>query len=119
MQMLEWVRFVAVLLFLVSGISIFLLELFGVFRFRFVLNRMQVAATGDTLGISLCMVGLILANGADFTSAKMVLVIIFLWFASPVSSHVIARLEYITDETLEENCRIVEAKEPEREEEET
>ncbi len=48
MQTLEWVRFFAVLLFLVSGISIFFLELFGVFRFRFVLNRMQVAATGDT-----------------------------------------------------------------------
>ena len=97
MQILEWVRFFAVLLFLVSGISIFFLELFGVFRFRFVLNRMQVAATGDTLGISLCMV------------------IIFLWFASPVSSHVIARLEYITDETLEENCRIVELEELEAE----
>lgn len=117
MAILEWIRFVCVVVLLLAGVSIFLLELFGVFRFRFVLNRMQAAATGDTLGIGLCMLGLILANGVNFTSAKMLLVIVFLWFASPVSSHVIARLEYTTDETLTDHCRIVTPEELTEEEE--
>lgn len=107
---MEWIRFSLVLLLLAGGLGIFFLELFGVFRFRFVLNRMQVAAMGDTLGISLCILGLIVANGLNATSAKMVLVIVFLWFASPVSSHMIAKLEYITDEGLDEHCRILELK---------
>lgn len=111
MEMLEWIRFFVVLVFLTAGLSIFFLELFGVFRFRFVLNRMQVAATGDTLGISLCLTGLMIANGMDFTAAKLVLVIVFLWFASPVSSHMISRLEYTTDEELGKYCRVMELKE--------
>ncbi|MFR6332505.1 MAG: hypothetical protein ACLUOI_29430 [Eisenbergiella sp.] len=36
----------------------------------------------------------------------MLLVIMFLWFASPVSSHLISRLEVMTDETLKEHCEL-------------
>lgn len=105
MAVIEYVRFFFVIMFLLSGMSIFFLEIFGVFRFRYLLNRMQIAAMGDTLGISLCITGLMIANGFNFTTAKMVLVIIFLWFASPVSSHMISKLEYITGEKIEEHCR--------------
>lgn len=107
MAVIEYVRFFFVIMFLLSGMSIFFLEIFGVFRFRYLLNRMQIAAMGDTLGISLCITGLMIANGFNFTTAKMVLVIIFLWFASPVSSHMISKLEYITGEKIEEHCRIL------------
>ncbi len=41
--------------------------------------------------------------------------IVFLWCASPVSSHMIARLEYTTDQTLLENCRMVSMEEAEKE----
>ena len=64
----------------------------GVYRFRYCLNRMHAAAVNDTLGILLAMASLIVAEGVDFTSAKFVLVVIFLWLASPISSHLIARL---------------------------
>lgn len=107
MAIIEWVRFFLVVFFILFGMAIFLLEIFGVYRFRFVLNRMQIAAMGDTLGICMCLVGLMIANGWDAATAKMALVLVFLWGASPVSSHVIARLEYTTDETLLENCRMV------------
>ena len=107
MAAIEWIRFGIVIVLLVFGMSIFFLEIFGVYRFKFVLNRMQIAATGDTLGIGLCLIGLMVANGWDATTAKLALVIVFLWCASPVSSHMIARLEYTTDQTLLENCRMV------------
>ncbi|MBO5373402.1 MAG: monovalent cation/H(+) antiporter subunit G [Lachnospiraceae bacterium] len=115
MPAIEWIRFGLVVFFILFGLSIFFLEIFGVYRFKFVLNRMQIAATGDTLGIGLCLVGLMIANGWNAATAKMALVIVFLWCASPVSSHVIARLEYTTDETLMENCRIVTIEEAEAE----
>ncbi|MBQ9211210.1 MAG: monovalent cation/H(+) antiporter subunit G [Clostridia bacterium] len=65
----------------------------GVFRFRDTLQRMHAAAVNDTLGLLLAICSLVLAQGADFTSLKLILVVVFLWVASPVSSHLIAQLE--------------------------
>ena len=98
MAVIEWVRFLAGTALLVSGLIIFAIEMIGVFRFKYVLNRMHAAALGDTLGIGCCLLGLIVMKGASFTSLKLLLVMIFLWFSSPVSSHLIARLEVTTDE---------------------
>ena len=44
---------------LLCGLGTFIIELIGVFRFRYVLNRMHAAATGDTLGIGFALLGLI------------------------------------------------------------
>ena len=103
MAVIEWVRFLAGAVFLLCGLGIFLIEMIGVFRFKYVLNRMHAAAMGDTLGIGVALLGLILMNGWNFTSAKFLLVIVFLWFASPVSSHLIARLEVTTNEDEEKH----------------
>lgn len=107
MRVIEWIRFFLVVGFLIMGMSIFFLEIFGVYRFKYVLNRMQIAATGDTLGIGLCLVGLMIANGFNATTAKIAMVVVFLWCASPVSSHVIARLQMTTDKRILDHCRII------------
>ena len=112
MEILEWIRFCLSMVFL---IVIFLIEVFGVYRFRFVLNRMQIAATGDTLGLCLSLIGLMIANGLNGTTAKMLLVLMFFWLASPVCSHVLSRMEYSTDEHLTDNLRFVTLEEVEQE----
>lgn len=104
----EWIRLILGTLILAAGLLTFGLEVFGVYRFEFVLNRMHAAAMGDTLGIGISMLGLMVLSGWNDTSMKMLLVVVFLWFASPVSSHLIARLEVMTDETLEEYCELPE-----------
>lgn len=101
--MLEWVRFLVGAGFLLAGLAIFILEMIGVFRFRYVLNRMHAAAMGDTLGLGSALVGLIVISGLNFTSLKLFLVIVFLWFSSPVSSHLIARLEITTNKDKEKH----------------
>ena len=106
MQILEWIRFVFGVGMLLVGLGIFLLQVFGVFKFKYVLNRMHAAAMGDTLGIGISLTGLIILSGFNFTSLKMALIIVFLWLASPVSSHLISRLEVTTNEHLEENCEL-------------
>lgn len=103
--LIEWVRFLAGAALLLTGIAIFVIEMIGVFRFRYVLNRMHAAAMGDTLGLGSCLLGLIVMNGLSFVSLKLFLVIVFLWFSSPVSSHLIARLEVTTDEEGEKHYR--------------
>ena len=82
------------------------------FKFKYILNRMHAAAMGDTLGIGISMLGLIILSGFNFTSLKMALVVVFLWLASPVASHLISRLEVVTNEELEKDCE-VEAKDME------
>ncbi len=106
MTAIEWIRFLIGSLFILTGIVIFFTELFGVFHFKYVLNRMHAAAMGDTLGISACLIGLMIFSGLNFTTLKLFLIVVFLWFASPVSSHVLAKLETVTNEKLTEYCEI-------------
>ena len=105
MAAIEWIRFFAGALLLLFGMAFFLLEIVGVYKFRYVLNRMHAASMGDTLGIGFSMLGLIVMNGLNFASLKFFIVIVFLWFSSPASSHLIARLEVTTDEEPEKHYR--------------
>lgn len=108
MEIFEWIRLIVGGALLLCGLIIFLIELYGVFHFRFVLNRMHAAAMGDTLGISVSLVGLMIFCGLNFTTLKMMLIVIFLWFASPVSSHLVARLEVTTNENIKSQCQVYE-----------
>ena len=60
MEMFEWMKIIIGSAFLLCGIVIFFTELFGVFHFKYVLNRMHAAAMGDTLGITSCLIGLMI-----------------------------------------------------------
>ncbi|MDE6918175.1 MAG: monovalent cation/H(+) antiporter subunit G [Lachnospiraceae bacterium] len=106
MTALLWIRFLAGTALILCGMIVFGIELFGVFKFGYVLNRMHAAALGDTLGIALCMLGLTILCGLNFTSLKMMLVVVFLWFASPVASHMLSRFEVATNEELDRECEI-------------
>lgn len=109
METLEWIQFYIGTALLILGLLTFAFELSAVFKFKYVLNRMQCVAMGDTLGIGISLVGLMVLSGLNFTSLKFLLVIIFLWCSSPVSSHLIARLEVYTNPRLKEHCEIPEA----------
>ena len=104
MTALLWIRFIAGTALILCGIIVFGIELFGVFKFNYVLNRMHAAAMGDTLGIALSMLGLIILCGLNFTSLKMILVVAFLWFASPVASHMLTSFEMATNDELCREC---------------
>ncbi len=104
MEIFEWIRFIAGTIVLLCGLTIFVIEVYGIFHLRYVLNRMHAAAMGDTLGISISLIGLMIFSGINFTTLKMALIIVFLWCASPVSSHLIARLEVFTNEKLGKFC---------------
>lgn len=98
MEVLQLIRFIVGAILIILGLIVFFVEVFGVYRFRYVLNRMHSAAMGDTLGLALCILGLIILCGINFTSLKLLSVIVFLWLASPVSSHLIASLEFTINE---------------------
>ena len=87
-----------------AGLALFLFGLFvffsavlGLFRFDYVLNRMHAAAVGDSLGIFCVLIGLMLLHGWSLSAGKTVLIFVFLWLTSPVSSHLIAEMEVMPD----------------------
>ena len=50
------------------------------------------------LGVSFCLIGLAISAPDFFTALKILLVVVFLWLASPVASHLLCRLEVETNE---------------------
>ena len=108
---METIRFVLGTLLILSGLVIFIIEVFGNYRFGYVLNRMQAAAIGDSFGIVLCLLGTMLYFGWSVACLKLLFVEIFLWLSSPVSSHLVAKLEAETNEDLGKEVKIREIKE--------
>ena len=100
---MEVLRYIAGSILLLLGLAIFMIEVFGVNRFRYALDRMHAAALGDTLGLTFCLLGLMCVSGWNFNTLKMTLVIVFLWVSSPVCSHMLARLETGTNGNLGEH----------------
>ena len=102
----EWIRFFAGAFFLLAGLAIFVIEIYGNFRFSYVLNRMHAASIGDSIGIGLCLMGLMIFSGFSFVTFKLVSVLCFLWFSTPVCSHLVAKLEAETNEKLSRECEV-------------
>lgn len=50
------------------------------------------------MGALLCLVGVMILTGFTFTTLKLVLVIAFIWAASPLASHLIAKAEYVSQD---------------------
>lgn len=88
------------------GVFVYIMEAIGIIRYKYVLNRMHVAGMGDTLGLFLCLAGLMFISGINFTTLKLALIIVFIYFASPTSSHLIAQLVARTDEEIKKHARV-------------
>ncbi len=115
MTVIRWLQFLIGGGFLLVGLAMFLFEVVGLYRFRYVLNRMHASAMGDTLGIGLSLLGLIILNGFNMVSLKLFLVVVFLWISSPTSSHMIANLEVSTDKDPKRHYRKLELEDLEKE----
>ncbi|MEG1524546.1 MAG: monovalent cation/H(+) antiporter subunit G [Clostridia bacterium] len=89
------------------GVLIVGIAVLGVFRFRYVLNRMHAASLCDTLGLLFILLGLIVILGLSWQALKILVIIAFMWLASPVMSHLIARAEIMTHAHLTDECEVV------------
>ena len=82
---------------LLAGCLVFIISLIGVFRFRYVLNRIHAASLSDTLGTLLVIAGLIVLKGFCFTSLKYLLMLVVLWITAPVATNRIGKAEATTN----------------------
>ena len=96
------IRVIIAACFLIPGIFCTCVGVLGLFRFKYVLNRMHSSAIIDTLALLLCVIGLMFLANDFFHVLRLGLVVIFLWLASPVSSNMIAKTEIMTNPHLDE-----------------
>ena len=69
----------------------------GLFKFRTALTRIHITAKCDTLITLLVVAGCMIATGFNLASAKMAVLVVFMWLTGPVSVHVIGETEIITN----------------------
>lgn len=105
--MIDVIRLIACILFTGAGLCCLVSGVVGVFRFKYALNRIHAAALMDTVGILLMLLGVICAIGFDITCLKILVVIAFLWMTSPVSSHLIGRMEITINDDLDHDMAVI------------
>ncbi len=110
-MIVEWIRFGVSAAFTLLGVLAFLSAAFGVGRFGFCLNRLHAAAIADTVGVSCIVFSAIVYIGIDFVSLKELCVLVLMTLTSPVSTHLLAQLEYAVSDSVTENVTELDSEE--------
>lgn len=105
---MELLRLILMIIFIGSGLFIFGVATFGLFRFKYILNRAHVAAKCDTLASLLIIVGMMIYTGFSTITFKLLIVLMFLWLTNPVATHLIAQTEVITNKDIDDEMEVLE-----------
>jgi len=76
---------------ILAGSAFYLIGTFGLLRMPDVFTRMHAHSVSDTLGAGLLIVGMIVQSGFSLVTAKLLFILIILFFTGPVASHAISR----------------------------
>ena len=104
--MLDFLRFAVSFVLSLGGLFVLISGVVGVFRFPYALSRIHAAALGDTVGIAMMLLGVMVAEGFSVITLKLLVVMIFLWLTSPVASHLIGRMEVTINDDLDTNMTV-------------
>ena len=104
--MTDTIRFLLSAALIGSGLVCILFAILGVFKFRFVMNRMHCAAIIDTLGVAFVVAGLLVSGVGMEYIPKLACILLILWVGSPIASHLVGRLEITTDEDLKQHMEM-------------
>lgn len=81
-------------IFIVSGLFFFLVGVLGLLRMPDVFSRIHTTTKGDTLGVGLIIIGLMVLSGFTFLSFKLFITLLLVWVTTPTAAHLIAKSEY-------------------------
>lgn len=100
---------------IIAGIVFCLIGGYGMLKLKDVFARMHAASLIDTLGVGLIFVGLIFQAGFTLVAAKLILILVFIFFTSPTATYALARAAINHDvlpevETEEERAMVRETR---------
>ena len=93
---------------MIMGTICIVCSIIGVFRFKFVLNRMHASAIGDSLGLFCIIAGLCISSGNLMEILKLLFILLFMWITSPISGHLLSEMELYTNRDLHKHADIEE-----------
>ncbi|MFZ5968681.1 MAG: monovalent cation/H(+) antiporter subunit G [Bacillota bacterium] len=80
---------------LAGGLFFFSVGTIGLLRMPDLYGRAHSAAKCDTLGAVMSLTGVMLYSGWNFTTIKLMLIVIFIWITNPTATHFIARVAFL------------------------
>ena len=84
LDILSWI-------FLLSGSCFALIGGIGILRMPDLFTRFHAAGITDTMGAGLILTGLMFQAGLTLVTLKLILILAFVWFSSPVSTYALSR----------------------------
>jgi len=78
-------------LFIILGLVFIFFGTLGIIRFPDIYTRLQTSSKCDTAGAVALLVGLMVREGLDSLSLRILIILMFLLLTNPVASHAIAR----------------------------
>jgi multicomponent Na+:H+ antiporter subunit G len=88
------IKEILAVLFLLSGFFFFLTATLGLLRFPDFYARLHATGKGDTLAVTLCLIGLAVYQGISVNSIKIVFIAVFMFLAQPTATHAISRAAF-------------------------
>lgn len=76
---------------IVAGAAVAVIGGLGLLRLPDVFARMHGAGMIDTLGLGAILLGLMVQAGFSLITVKLVLILVFVFFTSPMTTHALAR----------------------------
>ena len=99
--MIDMIRVIFAVALMGFGLFSICVSAVGLFRFKCVLNRIHAAAVTDTIGVLFTMAGLALLCGWTLLTVKLGIIVVFMWLAGPVVTHLIAKMELLTERDID------------------
>ena len=75
----------------IGSLLAFGLGTLGLFKFPDAYTRMHAVGIGDTLGVGLVGIGLLLISPDWILRIKLIVILIFFWIVNPTMTHLIAK----------------------------
>ena len=78
-------------IFLLAGAFFAVVGALGVIRMPDLFTRLHAAGVTDTMGAGLILTGLMFQAGLSLVTLKLIILLAFVWFSSPVATYALAR----------------------------
>ncbi|MBQ8699440.1 MAG: monovalent cation/H(+) antiporter subunit G [Schwartzia sp.] len=78
------------------GLIFLIGSMVGMLRLPDFYSRVHASGNSETLGTMLIFLGLAVYNGISITSAKLLIILMFIFVGNPIGSHILAKTAYKT-----------------------
>ncbi len=96
--MISWTCIQEMVAALLMGLGLIFLigSMIGMLRLPDFYSRVHASGNSETLGTLLVFLGLAVYNGISITSAKLLIILMFIFVGNPIGSHILAKTAYKT-----------------------